>query len=213
MIFILPIMLILIMTIVAVFAGFTLYAIYSNAPYVPTHNHLVEKMLDMAEVSRQDLVIDLGAGDGRIVMAAAKRGAIAIGYEINPVLVFVGNLRIWPLKPKFQNLNFKLNSKSKIQNILSFGFWILFDICHSGFGFLTRSKPDYPKIYLNNFWSQNLSSATVITIFGFPNMMGRLEKKLKKELKPGSRVVSHAFRFPNWQPAKREDGLLLYEVS
>lgn len=165
------------MMVVVVFAIFTLVAIYSNAPYVPTHNHLVEKMLDMADVSSKDRVVDLGAGDGRIVVAAASRGARATGYEINPILVLIANLRIQ-------------NAKFKNQN--------------------DRSKC---KMLWKNFWNQDLSKATVITIFGFPNMMGRLEDKLQKELKPGSRVVSHAFRFPNWQPVKREDGLLLYEVS
>lgn len=168
---------------IALVAFFTLVAVYSAAPYVPTHAKLVEKMLDMAEVSGEDVVVDLGAGDGRIVAAAALRGARAVGYEINPVLVLVSNVRLWWLKSKFQNPNFK------------------------------RKQPDYPRIIWGNFWSKDLSSATVITIFGFPNMMGRLEEKLQKELKPGSRVVSHAFRFPNWPPVKREEGLLLYELK
>lgn len=165
------------MMVVVVFAIFTLVAIYSNAPYVPTHNHLVEKMLDMAEVKKDDLVIDLGAGDGRIVVAAASRGARATGYEINPILVPIANLRIQ-------------NAKFKNQN--------------------DRSKC---KILWKNFWKQDLSEATVITIFGFPNMMGRLEEKLQKELQRGSRVVSHAFKFPNWQPVERAGGLLLYLVK
>ena len=55
--------------------------------WVPTPQVLVEKMLDMAKVTPQDLVIDLGSGDGRTVITAAKRGANAIGVEYNPDMV------------------------------------------------------------------------------------------------------------------------------
>src|SRR6188474_2353782 len=57
--------------------------------WVPTPYVLVEKMLDMARVTPQDYVIDLGSGDGRNVIAAAKRGASALGVEYNPALVEV----------------------------------------------------------------------------------------------------------------------------
>ena len=55
--------------------------------WVPTPPELVEKMLDMAQVTPQDIVIDLGSGDGRNVIAAAKRGARAYGFEFNPDMV------------------------------------------------------------------------------------------------------------------------------
>ena len=55
--------------------------------WVPTPMELVEKMLDMAKVTPQDIVIDLGSGDGRNVIAAAKRGARAYGFEFNPDMV------------------------------------------------------------------------------------------------------------------------------
>lgn len=55
--------------------------------WVPTPPALVEKMLDMAQVTRDDLVMDLGSGDGRNIIAAAKRGARAIGVEYNPEMV------------------------------------------------------------------------------------------------------------------------------
>jgi SAM-dependent methyltransferase len=58
-----------------------------DIPWVPTPPELVEKMLDMARVTPQDFVIDLGSGDGRNVIAAAKRGARALGVEYNPDLV------------------------------------------------------------------------------------------------------------------------------
>ena len=55
--------------------------------WVPTPASLVEKMLDMAKVTQQDIVMDLGSGDGRNIIAAAKRGAHSIGVEFNPDMV------------------------------------------------------------------------------------------------------------------------------
>ena len=55
--------------------------------WVPTPQLLVDKMLDMAKVTKDDYVIDLGSGDGRTVITAAKRGARALGIEYNPYMV------------------------------------------------------------------------------------------------------------------------------
>jgi SAM-dependent methyltransferase len=61
--------------------------------WVPTPEELVEKMLDMAAVTPQDLVMDLGSGDGRNIIAAAKRGARAVGVEFNPDMVDLSRRR------------------------------------------------------------------------------------------------------------------------
>ena len=58
---------------------------------MPTPPALVEKMLDMAQVTAKDVVMDLGSGDGRNIIAAAKRGATAIGVEYNPDMVALSN--------------------------------------------------------------------------------------------------------------------------
>jgi precorrin-6B methylase 2 len=68
------------------------YQPYSGQPgkdvvWVPTQQDLVERMLDLAKVTPKDYVIDLGSGDGRTVIAAAKRGAVALGIEYNPDMV------------------------------------------------------------------------------------------------------------------------------
>lgn len=68
-------------------------------------------------------------------------------------------------------------------------------------------------IYWRNFWRQDLSSFQVITLFGMPHMMKRLQEKLTKELKPGARVVSHQFMFPDWPVSQQEPQLYLYRVS
>jgi hypothetical protein len=62
-----------------------------DAVWVPTSPALVEKMLDMAKVTASDFVMDLGSGDGRNVIAAAKRGARGVGVEYNPDLVVYSN--------------------------------------------------------------------------------------------------------------------------
>ena len=60
----------------------------SVAPFVPMPWHVVDRIIEVVEVSEDDVVYDLGAGDGRILVRAAKsRGARGIGYEINPTLV------------------------------------------------------------------------------------------------------------------------------
>ena len=61
--------------------------------WVPTPESLVERMLDIAAVTPQDVVMDLGSGDGRNVIAAAKRGARAVGFEFNPDMVALSNRR------------------------------------------------------------------------------------------------------------------------
>ena len=71
--------------------------------WVPTSPALVEKMLDMAQVTPQDIVMDLGSGDGRNIIAAAKRGATAIGVEFNPEMVALSQSagqggRAWPTR-------------------------------------------------------------------------------------------------------------------
>jgi SAM-dependent methyltransferase len=58
-----------------------------DVPYVPTPHDVVERMLTMADVKAGETVIDLGSGDGRIAIAAAKRGARALGVDLNPVRI------------------------------------------------------------------------------------------------------------------------------
>jgi len=73
--------------------------IYTNliqpgAIYYPTPVSTVKKMLDFAQVNAKDTVLDLGSGDGRFLIEATRRGATAIGYEIDPLLVRQSNQAI-----------------------------------------------------------------------------------------------------------------------
>jgi|TARA_Y100000310_G_scaffold51440_1_gene47398 cyclopropane fatty-acyl-phospholipid synthase-like methyltransferase len=67
-------------------------------------------------------------------------------------------------------------------------------------------------IHRKNFWKQNLSKFDVISIFQVGYIMGKLERKLKRELKHGSRVVSNTWKFPNWKYNKKDKWVFLYEV-
>ncbi len=85
-----PAMMLRLATLVSVlllFSGVCANAQEKDAPYVPTPDRVVDEMLDMAHVGSGDYVIDLGCGDGRIVIAAAKRGATALGVDIDGKLI------------------------------------------------------------------------------------------------------------------------------
>lgn len=65
-------------------------------------------------------------------------------------------------------------------------------------------------IHWKNFWRQDLSSFQAITLFGMPHMMKKLQDKLARELKPGTRVISHQFRFPDWPIVQSQPEFKLY---
>jgi SAM-dependent methyltransferase len=128
--------------------------------YVPTPAAVVETMLRLARVTSEDVVYDLGSGDGRIVITAAQRyGARGLGVELDADLVrrARGEAR-----------------KAGVENRVTFTQQDLF-------------KTD-------------LSAATVVTLYLSPSINLRLESKLKRELRPGARVVSHRFPIGAWQP-------------
>lgn len=137
----------------------------SDVPYVPTPQPVVDKMLDMAKVKKGDVVYDLGCGDGRIVVTAAKeRGATGVGIDLNPV-------RIAEAKANAE--------ENKVSDKVDFMVGDLF-------------KSDFSK-------------ASVVTLYLLPSVNQRLRPQLWKQLKVGTRVVSHAFDMgPEWPPEKTE---------
>jgi ribosomal protein L11 methylase PrmA len=150
---------------------FLIIGAISAGIYVPTEKNLVEKVVELSGVRSGEKMIDLGSGDGRLLIAFAKRGATAIGYEINPFLVMLSRI------------------KAK----------------QSGVG-------DRIKVIRRNLWKGDISEADIVAIYLIDFRMPALENKLKKELKPGSRIVSVGFQFPNWQPVKIfEDKVFLYQ--
>lgn len=140
-------------------------------PFVPTPQQVVDKMIEVAGVKKGDVVYDMGSGDGRIVIAAAKKGARAIGFEIDGDLV-----------------------KESRANIRKNGVQDLAEIRHQ------------------DILTVDFSPATVVTMYLLPDVNLKLKPKLQKQLKPGSRVVSHAFDMGDWKPDRVEqvDGRTVY---
>jgi cyclopropane fatty-acyl-phospholipid synthase-like methyltransferase len=94
-----------------VFCIIVLLYLYQGPAYVPTLKTTVEQMVSLSDIKPGMKVVDLGSGDGRVVIAMAKAGALATGFEINPLLV-------WYSRYKIRNLGF--SDKIKIQ---SSSFW------------------------------------------------------------------------------------------
>lgn len=68
---------------------------FRGAPYVPSHRRTVAAAIDLLPLEQGDLVLDLGSGDGAVLVAAAKHGYRAVGYDLNPILNFIAWLRCW----------------------------------------------------------------------------------------------------------------------
>jgi SAM-dependent methyltransferase len=130
------------------------------APFVPTPQDVLDRMLELAEVRNGDILYDLGSGDGRIVIIAAKRyGIKAVGFEIDPVLV--------------------KESRESIEK--------------AGLGNLVEIREE-------DIRTVDFSRATVLTLYLYPGANLRLRSAIRRQLKPGSRVVSHAFGMGDWKP-------------
>ncbi len=128
------------------------------APYVPSPESVVADMLRMAGVGPQDYVIDLGSGDGRIVLTAAKvYGARGMGVEIQEPLVQ------------------RANEAARREGLA---------------GRVRFVKQD--------LFTTDISQATVLTMYLLPETVNMLSGKLRKELRPGTRVISHDYPLSGW---------------
>ena len=136
----------------------------SLAPYVPTPQPMVEKMLELAQVTSKDVVYDLGCGDGRIVITAAKKyGAHAVGIDIDPERIRES----------------ESNAKAAgVEKLVTFK--------------------------LEDAMKADVSPATVVTLYLLSASNAALRPMLTRQLKPGARIVSHAFDMGDWKPAKIE---------
>jgi precorrin-6B methylase 2 len=138
--------------------------IWYGVPFVPTPQHLVDAMVELAELKPGDRVYDLGAGDGRTLITAVKAQPLirATGFEGAPLVWLLGMLRTW-------------NARNRI-------------------AFMRK-----------NFYHQDLSDADVIFTYLSPEAMQKLMKKFGQELKPGTKIISHAFRLRELTPAAQRD--------
>jgi len=130
--------------------------------YEPTPQLIVEDLLKMAEVNRTDIIYDLGCGDGRFVITAAKKyGARGVGIDIDPERIK------------------ESNQNARVEGVM-----------------------DKVKFIEADLFETDIREATVVALYLLPEMNMQLRPKLLKDLKPGSRVVSHEFDMYDWQPDK-----------
>ncbi len=157
------------LVLVLLFAGLPLLAqekkdVEKLAPYYPTPETVVERMLKLGELKPGEKMFDLGSGDGRVViMAADKFKADATGIEIDPDL-------------------FK-QSMDKIKSM----------------GLEKRAR-----IINGDIAEQDFSPANMLTVYLLPTSNDKIRPMLEKQLKKGTRVVSHDFQFAGWKPVKEE---------
>lgn len=133
-----------------------------DVPYEPTTPEIVAGMIELGKVTKKDVVFDLGCGDGRIVIEAARRlGARGVGIDIDPE-------RIAEAKENAR--------RAGVRDLVTFRTQDLF---HA-----------------------DIKSATVVMLYLWPHVNLRLLPKLQKELRPGTRIVSHSHNMGDWKPEK-----------
>ncbi len=135
----------------------------ASAPFVPTPTAIADRMLTLADVGPNDYVIDLGSGDGRLVIAAVAKFKArgGKGIEIDRSLVKLATDQA---------------KKAGVAGRVTF--------------------------VAGDLFVADIEEATVVTLYLLPSMLGDLEEKLRKELKPGTRVVSHDYPLPSWKPVE-----------
>jgi len=137
-----------------------------DVPFVPTPQDVVDRMLALAKVGKSDTLYDLGCGDGRIVVTAARQfGAHGVGIDLNPERIAEAQANA---------------RKAGVEQRVKFRVADLFET--------------------------DLSPASVVSLYLLPNINIKLRPRLWSQLKPGSRVVSHAFDMgPDWPPEDTVD--------
>jgi len=137
------------------------------APFVTTSGQTMRSMLKLAAIRPGDRVFDLGCGDGRLVFAAAKAGAVAVGYEMSVPTYLIAKLRST---------------------------------------FHPRSH-----IHFGNLWHQRYDDADVLFCYFLKDTMQDFKLRIWPTLKPGCRVVSHAFLMEGIAAERREGDAVFYE--
>ncbi len=133
--------------------------------YEPSSEEVVREMLRLAGVTKDDVVYDLGCGDGRIVIAAAKEhGARGVGIDIDPERI-----------------------KESVENARKAGVADRVEFRHE------------------DLFESEISDATVVTLYLWPWVNLKLRPKLLRELKPGTRIVSHTHDMGDWPPEKEAE--------
>lgn len=135
-----------------------------RAPFITTPPEVVARMLQIADIGPRDFVVDLGSGDGRIVIAAAREfGASGLGVELEPELVA------------------KARENARLAGVT-----------------------DRARFEAGDALKADVSQASVVTVYLLPSLLDLLQPRLLAQMRPGARVVTHAFVFKGWQPDRAE---------
>jgi predicted RNA methylase len=140
--------------------------------YVPTPQPVVDAMLKLAKVRKGDILYDLGSGDGRIPITAARTyGIRAVGIDVDPERIA------------------EATANAKEAGVT---------------GRVTFRQAD--------LFQSDISEASVVTLYLLQSLNEKLRPKLLAELKPGTRIVSHAFSMGEWEPevTQQVDGSTIY---
>lgn len=134
-----------------------------DVPFVPTPQQVVDKMLELAKIQKDDYLVDLGSGDGRIPVTAAQRyGVKALGVDLNP-----------------QRIK-EANERAKAAGVT-----------------------DRVQFRQQDLFQTDISEANVLTMYLLPSVNLKLRPKILSDMKPGSRIVSHAFDMGDWKPEQK----------
>lgn len=176
-----------------VILGGIFYAIdaFLDLPYVATKKDKIGTIIKLAKIKHGETVVDLGCGDGRLLFAAAKLGAFAIGYEVNPFLV------LWTrIKAYFGHLR---------------GVRV-----HLEGGISPAQVRDLITVKRRDLWRADLSAADVIFVYGRKHTMKKFQDFVFGNAKKGARIIVNTEKtvpFPTKKPIKSENGILLYIVK
>lgn len=173
----------LLLFVLLIFALFA-FDFFLDLPYVAIDRQKIDTIIKLAKIKKGETVVDLGSGDGRLLIAAANAGAHAIGYEINPLLVFLTRL------------------KARLLHLRGGGIATKSGKRHLGGGQVIVKK--------QNLWQADLSQADVIFVYSLKTHIQKFEDFVYKNAKKGTRIIVNTNPFPSRKPVKSENGIFLY---
>lgn len=132
---------------------------YLDVPFVPTEENVVDTMLELANIGPEDVLYDLGSGDGRILVSAAKEwGTRGVGIDIDPMRIAEA---------------IEYSESSQVDDMIKF--------------------------IEEDFFTADFGEATAVTLYLLQSINEQLRPRLLSELRPGTRIVSHAFDMGEWK--------------
>ncbi|MBI3283091.1 50S ribosomal protein L11 methyltransferase [Candidatus Curtissbacteria bacterium] len=162
-----------------------LFDLVLELPYVATDRKKIETIIKFSEIKPGQTVVDLGSGDGRLLIASAKLGAKAVGYELNPFLILITKIRA------------RLLSSSRKRG--------------SGFSIGSRMTGKVI-VYKSNLWKADLKVADIIFVYSLRRDIKKFEDFIFQNAKNGTKIIANTNEFPSKKPIESENGIFLYKV-